>query len=159
MENSLNIEGVWKGTGVVDEKVKYNEETTFRKIKPNIYHFFQKTWGDSGPLHSETGYLKLIPNQADSAQGKAEMYLSHPFGLAEVEEGTFKCEGGITVLELFVKQIARSSTAKPPFVKIVKREYTFAVSSDEKKTFKYKLYLESDAKSYREHLVAELSIS
>ncbi len=45
---------------------------------------------ENTPLHSETGYFRVFPNEeAKDGSGKIELMLSHPFGLCEIEEGTF----------------------------------------------------------------------
>ena len=141
------MEGVWLGSGKVDGKVDYEEEITVKKLKPGVYYYFQRTWNkELGGLHSEAGYIRVFPNDSKDS-GKVEFVLSHPFGVAEIEEGTYDKDS----IEITSKDFIRTSTAKAPHTRGLKR--SFAVK-DGKLT--YTVDMGSDNHEVRPHLAAEL---
>lgn len=100
--------GTWVGEGQghypTIESFAYRETVSFgHRGKPFLtYEQATKNLADGLPLHAEVGYLRPV------GHGKVELMLAHPFGIAEVEEGTFS--GG--VLELRATTLAIATSAK-----------------------------------------------
>ena len=97
MEKLPFFVGKWVGKGRVIEKgIDYHEVLTFRLLKqePAIVIATQSfTWtfdeaGQKKPLHSEGGYIKLLP-PLGAEPLKVEASYSHPFSLNEFEYGTY----------------------------------------------------------------------
>lgn len=100
--------GTWRGEGVGGyptlEAFRYGEEVTFRHNGKPFLAYTQRTWAldDGRPLHAETGYWRPQPD------GKVEVLLAHPTGIAEIYYGTV--EG--TRVHLATDLVARTVTAK-----------------------------------------------
>ncbi|WP_419849961.1 FABP family protein [Candidatus Poriferisocius sp.] len=80
--------GTWQGTGTgvypTIEDFSYAEEVSFAHVGKPFVAYAQKT-KDSGtglPLHAEAGYLR------PQGDGRIELVLVQPSGIAEVLEGT-----------------------------------------------------------------------
>ena len=101
--------GAWRGEGQgvypTITSFAYGEEIRFAAVpgKPFLT-YQQRTWAldDQRPLHSETGYWRPKP------EGRLEVVLAHPTGLAEIEEGMV-VDGTIN---LVATSIGRAATAK-----------------------------------------------
>jgi len=86
----------------------YLEEVTFGHVGKPFFGYTQKTKAtdDNRPLHAESGYLRV------PADGRVELILAHPTGVAEVEEGTVSVRGTTIEMELVATTIGRSGSAK-----------------------------------------------
>jgi len=114
------LEGKWKGTGKVIGSLDYDEEIEFAKMKPTVYSYWQKTSNPkTGPLHSEVGYVRIF-READAREGRIELAATHPFGVAEISEGTFN-DNTATLKTI---SIARTSSAIEPYVTGLTRVFT-----------------------------------
>jgi hypothetical protein len=143
MENSIFLEGLWRGKGQVTDNIPYLEELEVKKIKLNIYSIIQKTRNEiKGPLHTETGFIRVINNTS------IEFILSHPFGVAEISEGTISNDT-ITVKSL---SLTRTSSAKQPFATSFTRYYTI----QDNNTLIYDMYLGVNNQEETHHLRGEL---
>ena len=143
------VEGSWKGEGKVVDSISYLEEATFTKFKDSFFQYTHKTTTTEGkPMHLETGYLRLFPNSENPEGGKAELLLSHPFGVCEIEEGSYTKD----TIELKTTGIIRTGTAKEPFVTELKRIITLVNPSN----LKYTVDMGTSKYEIRPHLEASL---
>ncbi len=144
----LFLEGTWKGKGRVIDSLDYNEELEFTRIKPNVYFYRQKTANEAkGPLHSEVGYVRVFKD-ANEAEGKIELAVTHPFGVAEISEGTFSDNKAT----LKTASIARTSSAIAPYVTVLTR--VFYLKDDN--TLTYTVDMGTSTKEECPHLEGEL---
>jgi hypothetical protein len=80
--------GTWRGGGTGEyptiASFSYEEEVTFSHSGKPFLIYGQRTWdpGTRAPLHAESGYWR------PGAGGHLEVILAHPFGAAEVLEGS-----------------------------------------------------------------------
>ncbi|MCL1600280.1 MAG: FABP family protein [Actinomycetia bacterium] len=79
--------GTWRGTGNGDyptiEPFTYEETVTFEHFGKPFVAYTQRTKGaDGGPLHTETGYIRMTED------GKLELVISQPSGITEIHTGT-----------------------------------------------------------------------
>lgn len=123
--------GTWEGEGAGDYPTiapfRYREQVVFGHVGKPFLAYLQRTWAlDQGtPMHTETGYLRAVDDDATPIHGRdpasagqrVELVLAHPTGIVEVEEGAL--EGG--VLTLRSRSIGLSSTAKD--VRSLRREF------------------------------------
>ncbi len=79
---------------------------------------------ENTPLHSETGYIRIFPTQENTKEGKIEFVLAQPFGVCEIEEGTFK--DNTLYVQTQPQKIIRTETAKPAFVRELRREFVLS---------------------------------
>ena len=113
-----------------------------KKIKPNIYSILQKTRNEvKGPLHTETGFIR-VNNMS------IEFILSHPFGVAEISEGTIKDN----IIDVRTTSLSRTSSAKQPFVTSFSRYYKL----EDNNKLVYDMYLGVNNEEEKHHLKAEL---
>jgi hypothetical protein len=104
--------GVWAGQGEgvypTVGSFGYVEEVTFDQIGKPFLRYAQRTRAadDGRPLHAETGYLRV------PSDGRVELILAHPTGVAEVEEGTVSVHGSTIEMDLAATTIGRSASAK-----------------------------------------------
>jgi hypothetical protein len=139
--------GTWRGEGrgvyPTITSFAYGEEIKFAAIpgKP-VLAYQQRTWAldDQRPLHAEAGYWRPKPD------GRLEVVLAHPTGLAEIEEGTV-ADGTI---ELAATSISRASTAKE--VEGLTRRFEL-VGTD---VLRYEVQLAAARQPLQGHLTAEL---
>eukprot|EP00744_Colponema_vietnamica_P007782 GILI01011153.1.p1 GENE.GILI01011153.1~~GILI01011153.1.p1 ORF type:complete len:158 (-),score=15.48 GILI01011153.1:419-892(-) len=151
-----DLEGTWEGTGSGSypprvQPFQYVEQCTFtRTANPNMLAYSQKTWNSdkSRPMHSETGYIKFFPADDQRSTGRVEFYVSHPFGLVEIEVGEFS-EGKI---ESTSQTIARGPSARPPFATSLKRVFNF-----DSQSLSYDLFMATDSQDLQHHLHADLA--
>jgi hypothetical protein len=137
--------GVFEGEGGGDyptiDAFTYRERVTFTHVGKPFLAYRQRTWHPEhgGPMHAETGYLRL------PSPGAAELVLAHPTGIVEVEEGTF-ADG---VLRLETTSIGLTDTAKR--VRSLRR--VFVLGAD---TLTYDLWMAYDTVPETHHLHARL---
>lgn len=139
--------GVWRGEGQgvypTIASFAYGEEIRFAAVpgKPFLT-YQQRTWAldDQRPLHAETGYWRPKPD------GKLEVVLAHPTGLAEIEEGMVD---GATIA-LVATSIGRAATAKE--VQGLSRRFEL-VGTD---VLRYEVHLAAAGQPLQGHLTAEL---
>jgi hypothetical protein len=100
--------GTWQGEGKgiypTIPSFSYGEEVRFTELGKPVLAYGQRTWAldDGRPLHAETGYWRPRPD------GRLEVILAHPTGVAEIAEGTI---GGGRI-ELVATTIGRTPSAK-----------------------------------------------
>jgi hypothetical protein len=139
--------GAWRGEGrgvyPTIASFDYGEEVRFAAVpgKPFLA-YQQRTWAldDQRPLHAETGYWRPKPD------GRLEVVLAHPTGIAEIEEGTV--EG--TVVDLTATSISFAATAKE--VKGLSRRFELAGDG----VLRYEVQLATAGQPLQGHLTAEL---
>ena len=139
--------GTWRGEGrgvyPTIASFDYGEEVRFAAVpgKPFL-SYQQRTWAldDQRPLHAETGYWRPKPD------GRVEVVLAHPTGIAEIEEGTV-ADGVIT---LAASSIGMAATAKQ--VDGLSRRFELV----EPDVLRYEVQLAAAAQPLQGHLAAEL---
>ena len=100
--------GTWAGEGRGEyptiPSFAYGEEVRFWHVGKPFLAYTQKTWAldDGRPLHAEAGYWRPKPD------GRIEIVLAHPTGVAEIQEGTVA--GGVVDVRSSV--VAKTATAK-----------------------------------------------
>lgn len=100
--------GTWSGSGRGDyptiEPFEYRETVTFSHAGKPFLIYTQGTTDarDGKPLHAEAGYFR------PGGEGRVEIVIAHPSGIAEVSEGPF--DG--TTMKLRSTHVGRTSTAK-----------------------------------------------
>lgn len=102
--------GTWRGEGhgkyPTIAAFDYIEEVTFTDVGKPFLHYLQRTWSpDGAPMHTETGFLRLIDGTS------VEFILAQPTGQTEVAEGKLESnpEGFICTLS---SRIQNSASAK-----------------------------------------------
>ncbi len=100
--------GTWTGTGrghypTIDD-FEYEEEVRFWHVGRPYLAYAQRTWAPEtgAPMHMETGYWR------PQRDGRIEVVLAHPFGIAEILEG--RLDG--TIIDLESTSLAATATAK-----------------------------------------------
>jgi hypothetical protein len=139
--------GTWRGEGrgvyPTITSFDYGEEVRFAAVpgKPFLT-YQQRTWAldDERPLHAETGYWRPKPD------GKVEVVLAHPTGVAEIEEGMV-ADG---VIALVARSIGMATTAKP--VDGLSRRFEL-LGPD---VLRYEVRLAAAGQPLQGHLTAEL---
>ena len=103
--------GTWRGEGRGEYPTitpfDYTEELTFTDVGKPFVHYQQKTWAatDGRPLHTETGYLRVI----DGAT--VEFVLAQPTGHTELAEGSLNATHHGLTLSL-TSRVVNSASAK-----------------------------------------------
>jgi hypothetical protein len=137
--------GTWEGRGhgvfPTIEPFDYDETVTFSHLGKPFVAYAQRTFHqpDGRPLHCETGYLRL------PRPDWAELVISHPTGVVEVEEGSF----GGSSLRLRSRIVACTGSAK--HVAAIERDID--VRDD---VIAYTLRMAAVGEPLTEHLVARL---
>lgn len=109
----LTLVGVWSGTGrgiyPTIETFDYLETVTITSPpKPFlVYQQATKAPSDGRPLHTETGYFRLLDGTDDT-----ELTIAQPTGFVEVHTGTVSVSAGRTSVHLRSVLVARTPTAK-----------------------------------------------
>ncbi|MGH8931443.1 MAG: FABP family protein [Egibacteraceae bacterium] len=137
--------GTWAGEGTGQyptiETFRYGEEIRFAHVGKPFLFYLQRTWAldDGRPLHAEAGYWRHTGN------GRIELVLAHPTGVAEVEEG--RLDG--TAVRLRTTRMASSSTAKR--VDALERDFDL-----DDAVLRYAVRLAAVGLDLQHHLSAEL---
>jgi hypothetical protein len=139
--------GTWRGQGrgvyPTIASFEYGEEVRFGAVpgKPFLT-YQQRTWAldDQRPLHAEAGYWRPKP------EGRLEVVLAHPTGIAEIEEGTLNGD----IIELVATSIGLAATAKE--VKGLTRRFE-RIGDD---ALRYEVQLAAAGQPLQGHLTAEL---
>ncbi|MDQ1497620.1 MAG: hypothetical protein QOI86_960 [Actinomycetota bacterium] len=147
VESIAFLLGAWRGEGQgvypTIASFAYGEEIRFAAMagKPFLA-YQQRTWAldDQRPLHAETGYWRPKPD------GRLEVVLAHPTGIAEIEEGTVD---GRTI-DLTATSIALAATAKE--VKGLSRRFELGGDG----VLRYEVHLAAAGQALQGHLTAEL---
>lgn len=140
--------GTWRGRGSGEyptiDSFGYLEEVTFGHGGKPFLAYSQRTRhaDDDRPLHVETGYWRPV------AQGRLEIVLSHPTGVAEILEGSIEV-GATTVLDLDTTSVSLTSTAK----KVTALHRRFELDGD---TLRYRVAMAAVGLPLTHHLEAEL---
>lgn len=141
--------GEWVGTGrgsyPTIEPFEYTERIGLGHVGKPFLAYSQRTAAadDGRPLHAETGYLRA------PAPGVVEMVITHPTGIVEVDEGTWRYEGDALVIELQSTTVGRTATAK--WVDAIER--TFRCTPD---VITYDVRMAAVGQPMTHHLHAEL---
>ena len=108
LEPLVFLIGSWRGEGEGEypgvEPFRYVEELTFEHVGDPFLLVTESSWTpDGAPLHFERGTLRPLGN------GRVDLALAHPIGVAEVAEGTVE---GTTVI-LRSTAVVRTATGSP----------------------------------------------
>ncbi|HZN43484.1 MAG TPA: FABP family protein [Actinomycetota bacterium] len=111
--------GTWRGEGIGEypgvEPFGFTEELTFEHVGDAFLLVTESAWTPDGePLHFERGTLRTL------GDGRVDLTLAHPIGVAEVSEGTI--DG--TSIALCSTAVVRTSTGSP--VTEIERRYDIA---------------------------------
>lgn len=137
--------GTWSGRGHGDyptiDPFDYDETVTFSHNGKPFLAYTQRTLhaGDGRPLHAETGYWR------HPRTGWVEVVLTHPTGVAEVEEGPF--DG--STLRLRSRAVSCTGSAK----EVVSIERDLEVFDDR---ISYAVRMAAVGHPLTDHLTAEL---
>lgn len=118
--------GTWSGRGSGDyptiDPFDYVEEVVFGHVGKPFLAYSQRTRSPGGaPMHAEAGYLRV------PADGRVELVLAHPSGIAEIDEGTFSVAVGALVVQVSSTSVTRTSSAKD----VAALERSITVAGDE----------------------------
>jgi hypothetical protein len=93
-------EGSWPGA----EPFRYGEELAFEHDGEAYLVYSQRSWSldDDAPIHLERGFVR------PAGQGRVELVLAHPLGIAEIAQGTVRDH----VIEVATTSVALAGTAK-----------------------------------------------
>jgi hypothetical protein len=108
--------GSWRGEGDGEypglEPFRYTEELSFEHVGDPFLLVTESSWTpDGAPLHFERGTLRPV------GDGRVDLTLAHPIGVAEVSEGTI--DG--TNVTLRSTAVVRTATGSP--VTEIERRY------------------------------------
>jgi hypothetical protein len=137
--------GTWRGRGKglypTIESFEYEEEIRFTHLGKPFLAYSQSTRSleDGRPLHGELGFWR--PQKG----GALEIVLAHPFGVAEILEGTV--EGP----KIDVRSTSLESTTSAKALQRTSR--TFEVDGD---VLVYAMSMETAGQKMQGHLTAEL---
>ena len=141
--------GTWSGTGAGSyptiEPFRYREEIVFGHVGKPFLAYRQATIRlDTGlPAHAEAGYLRGV------GDGRLELVLAHPTGVAELSEGEVTVEAGRLELRLRSVAVARTASAK----EVTRVDRTITVDGD---VLRYELAMAAVGQAHQHHLAAEL---
>jgi hypothetical protein len=147
--------GIFRGTGVVlPSLIRYEEELSLQVFpvpRSKQLHYMSKTWAQGSsylesPMHTEIGIMKVL--NLTEIRADIELMLSHPFGLTEIEAGTF--ENGL--MEIRTTNISRTPTSKNNVVESVRRKIWINATG-----VRYEMFMKCVGEDEYLHLQAELA--
>ena len=144
------IEGEYRGHGhgsyPTISDFAYLETLTFSLSPKGFIVYSQATTNpETGePMHQERGYLRLGESM------EAELVVSQPTGVAEIDTGPVREEGGALVLDLHSTGLIVSPTAKP--VNAIRRRYRFS-----ERGLDYEVWMSIPGVELTVHLAGSLS--
>jgi hypothetical protein len=143
------LPGTWSGEGEgvypTVEPFRYRETIVFGHVGKPFLSYRQATinLATGLPSHAEVGYLRGV------GDGRVELVLAHPTGVAELAEGTVEpADDGIT-LQLRSTSVAGTATAK----EVLRLERRIEVAGD---ILGYDLAMAAVGQEHQHHLTAEL---
>jgi hypothetical protein len=85
--------GEWEGPGQGEyptiEPFTYTERLTFAHGGKPFLAYLQRTWAaDGSPMHTETGYLRVVGAAPEGVGHAVEMTIAQPTGVTEVLAGS-----------------------------------------------------------------------
>lgn len=107
-----DLVGTWVGEGEGEyptiTSFRYREEVVFGHVGKPFLTYRQSTvnQGTGEPAHSEVGYLRAV------GDGRVELVLAHPTGVAELAEGTIEVLDEGVRLHLRSTGVSHTTTAK-----------------------------------------------
>ena len=138
--------GTWRGEGKgvypTIPGFSYGEEIRFWEVGKPFLAYTQRTWSlaEQAPMHAESGYWRPQPD------GRLEVVLAHPTGIAEILEGTVAGP----VIDVGAKTIARTTSAKD--VTGLGRRFELVAPG----VLRYTVFMAAGGQPLQEHLAAEL---
>ncbi len=141
--------GTWRGRGQGEyptiKPFDYLEEVEFGHVGRPFLTYRQRTRAvdDGRPMHSETGYLRALPDD------RIELILAHPTGITEICEGSLVSDDDGLRIELDSTSIGRSSSAKS----VTALGRTLAVAGN---TLSYTLRMAAVEQPLQHHLAATM---
>ena len=150
--------GTWTGRGHGEyptiPSFDYVETISFGHVGKPFLAYTQRTQaatpdedggGGGMPLHAESGFWRF------PSEGRVELVLAHPTGIAELDEGTITVDDdGTIVIDVASTTVALSSTAKS----VVAIERTFRLHGDQ---IDYTLRMAAVGQPLQHHLAATLT--
>ena len=137
--------GTWQGEGEGSyptvEDFTYAEEIRFTHSGKPLLAYTQRTWHPAKgfAMHAESGFWRIQP------EGRIEIVLAHPTGVAEIQEGTVRG----TTIDVATTSVSRTTTAK----EVAALERTFTVDGD---VLRYEVRMAAVGVPLTSHLRAEL---
>lgn len=130
--------GSWRGEGEGEypgvAPFRYTEELSFEHVGDPFLLVTESSWTpDGAPLHFERGTLRPL------GDGRVDLALAHPIGVAEVAEGTV--EG--TTVTLRSTAVVRTASGSP--VTEIQRRYRLV---GEDLTYELEMAMEGIARSF-----------
>jgi hypothetical protein len=137
--------GSWRGEGEGEypglDRFRYTEELSFEHVGDPFLLVTESSWTpDGAPLHFERGTLRPV------GDGRVDLTLAHPIGVAEVSEGTI--DG--TNVTMRSTSVVRTATGSP--VTEIERRYHMEGSR-----LSYELDMAMEAVARTFHVRATLS--
>jgi hypothetical protein len=137
--------GNWRGEGEGEypgvDRFRYTEELSFEHVGDPFLLVTESSWTpDGAPLHFERGTLRPV------GEGRVDLTLAHPIGVAEVSEGTI--DG--TNVTLRSTAVVRTATGSP--VTQIERRYHMEGSG---LSYELDMAIEAGARTF--HVRATLS--